>query len=122
LLLATTESRNARAKLKIQGYLAKTTQPAWQVLCFFLACSRKTVAKALDFAKKKKKMDCFVISFLAMTEKCNHHIILFITRKVRFWIPACAGMTEGHYIYDKSMNYFACNDKSGGFSKFKFIA
>jgi hypothetical protein len=31
---------------------SKTAQPARQVLCLFLACSRKMVAKALDFVKK----------------------------------------------------------------------
>jgi hypothetical protein len=48
------ESRNARAKLKIRGYPNKDDTTVWQVLCLFLACSRKMVAKALDFAKKKE--------------------------------------------------------------------
>jgi hypothetical protein len=80
------ESRNARAKLKIQGYpniFIRTIQPAWQVLCLFLACLRKMVAKALTFAKQKgiekDILDCFVDLRLAMTT---------------VWIPAYAGMTE----------------------------
>jgi hypothetical protein len=60
------ESCNARAKLKIRGYPNKDDTTAWQVLCLFLACSnwgpqnacrfgaKKTVAKALDLAKKKR--------------------------------------------------------------------
>jgi hypothetical protein len=45
------ESRNARSKTKIRGYPKGTVQPARQVLCLFLACSRKMVAKTLGFVK-----------------------------------------------------------------------
>jgi hypothetical protein len=97
LLLATTESRNARAKLKIRGYPAETTQPHGHYL--FLACSnwdpqnacrfvaKKMVAKALDFAKQKGNekdiLDCFVTSFLVMAKKIesSYHFIFYIQIK-----------------------------------------
>jgi hypothetical protein len=64
---------NKTAKLKIRGYpniFIRTTQPAWQVLCLFLACSRKMVLSLSGLAKQrgieKDILDsCFLMGIIA---------------------------------------------------------
>jgi hypothetical protein len=54
LLLATTESRNARAKLKIQGYPAGTIQPRGKFFASFLLVQERWSLKPKGFSETKE--------------------------------------------------------------------
>jgi hypothetical protein len=72
LLLATTESRNARAKQKYEGILIRTIQPRGKFFASFLLVQERW-SLSLSGLAKLKELKIFLMSF---------------------WIPVFTGMTE----------------------------